>query len=95
MWVDARGALKFIADAVAERRVEFSYHAAFEEMPAERVSQDDVLNVLANAAEAQAQDDEGRKWKLYGPITNGDDRAVVVRLRRDRVVVIVTVHQLP
>ncbi len=90
-----KAAVKLAADAAAEGRVQFSDHAAFEEMPAERVTADDVLNVLANADEALAQDDDGKKWKLYGSIINGDDLAVVVRFRRDCVVVIVTVHPLP
>ena len=88
-------ALKFAADAAADGRVEFSYHATFEEMPAERVSADDVLNVLLSADEAVQEDDAGFKWKLYGSVINGDDLAVVVRFRRDRVVVIVTVHPVP
>ena len=93
--MEPSAALKFAADAAAEGRVEFSYHASFEEMPAERVGADDVLNVLMSADEALVQDDDGKKWKLYGSILNGDDLAVVVRFRRDRVVVIVTVHALP
>ena len=93
--MDSRAACRFIADAVAAGRIQFSYHVLVEEMPVERVTREDVLNVLVNPTEALAQNDEGTKWKLYGQPLGGGDLAVVVAFQRKQVVVIVTVHPLP
>jgi hypothetical protein len=88
-------ALWFIAAAVAANRFEFTYHAFSESLPARRLSVDDVRCALGTATAAEVQNSDATKWKVYGRLLNGDELAVVVRLRGDRVVVIITAHPPP
>jgi hypothetical protein len=88
-------ALRTIAGAATAGRVVFSVHAQTESMPDDGVSIDDVLHVLIAATGIHAEDDTGAKWKVYGPVVSGAAYAVVVRIRGDRVIVIVTCHLPP
>ncbi len=47
----------------------------------------------ATPSHAEPQSDDGVKWKIYGPITNGEAYAVVVLLIGR--VVVVTAHPPP
>lgn len=63
-------------------------------MPDDDVFAPDVLNALVNATGAVEQDDVGVKWKIYGPIIDGSEYAVVVEIRGDPLFV-VTCHLPP
>ena len=79
------------AGALGAEAVEFTVHALIEAMADDGVSAHDIFHALANAEELQAQDDEGKKWKVYGPLVSGDQYAVVIiTLVNDRVRVITT-----
>ena len=93
--MDERGALRFIADALAGGRVEFTHHAMHESMPERGLEIQDVLVALRTATSALLQDDSGTKWKVYGSMTNGDELAVVVRFRTALVVLVITAHNPP
>jgi hypothetical protein len=93
--MNERAALRSIARAVSEGRVDIGYHIAVEKMEPLDLFPDDILHLLANGHSALVQDDDGRKWKVYGPVVNGEEWAVVVRFRPDLVVVLITVHPPP
>jgi hypothetical protein len=89
-----RSAISTIKGFAAQGAVVFSEHALVESMGDDDVFPDDVLHVLVHANECLAQDDNGVKFKVYGPISNGDDYAVVVNVNDDHLFVI-TCHLPP
>lgn len=93
--MDEQAALRVIAGAVAGQRVAFTYHALNESMPQRGLSVQDVLDALSTATTALAQDEVGAKWKVYGSLANGEDLAVVVRIKDRLVVLVVTAHNPP
>ena len=88
-------ALQLIAAALAAGRVEFTYHALNESMPDRSLSISDVLGALETATSGEPQNDEGTKWKVYGSLVNDEELAVVVRIREQLVVVVITAHAPP
>lgn len=64
-------------------------------MPDDGVYIPDVLHVLEHAFSATCANDPGTKWKLYGPLPNGVDYAVVCYFKKDELVVVVTTHEPP
>lgn len=64
-------------------------------MPDDGVYIFDVLHVLEHAFSATCANDPGTKWKLYGPLPNGVDYAVVCYFKKDELVVVVTTHEPP
>lgn len=89
--------LDFCKQAVVDDKVVFSDHAETESMVDDDVTREDVLHVLLNAIEAEHQNKE--KWKVYGPIVDGDEYAVVVDVHEGRehgrVAFVVTTHYPP
>jgi hypothetical protein len=75
MMVNHHWSLGIIAAALASGRIEFTYHALNESMPARGLSASDVLEAPASASFAEPQNDEGTKWKVS---------PVVARRRRHR-----------
>jgi hypothetical protein len=81
--------------ALAEAgEIRFSSHALLDSMPDDGVFRHDVEHALVHAHDVLAQDGEGRKWKVTGPLVNGDEYAVVVNVYADHVFV-VTCHYPP
>jgi hypothetical protein len=64
-------------------------------MPGDSVTAADVRHVLANGFEANPQNDARTKWKIVGPLSNGDDYAVIVVIRDNGFVFVVTCHYPP
>jgi hypothetical protein len=88
-------ALQLIAAALAAGRVEFTYHALNESMPDRGLSVSDVLGALESATAGEPQNDEGTKWKVFGRLLNDEELAIVVRIREQRIIVIITAHAPP
>jgi hypothetical protein len=75
--------------------VEFTYHALNESMPDRGLSVSDVLGALESATTGEPQNNEGTKWKVFGRLFNDEELAVVVRIREQSVIVIITAHAPP
>lgn len=88
-------ALRLIAAALASGRIEFTYHALNESMPDRGLSVSDVLDALESASSAEPQNDEGTKWKVFGRLLSDEELAVVVRIRDQGLVVVITAHPPP
>lgn len=69
----------------------FTYHASVEVMIERGITRADIVHALENADDAEHVG--GRKWKAFGPITDGTEYAVVFILRSD--LLIVTAHLPP
>ena len=89
-----RGILNTVRKLAEIDAVVLGEHAVTDSMIDDDVTFDDVKHVLANAVEAIAQDDVGLKWKVYGPLVNDAEYAVVVNVRTDHLYV-VTCHTPP
>jgi hypothetical protein len=92
--VARRRVLTIIRGLASEGSVVFGEHAFTESMGDDGVFPADVLHVLENATECLAQDDDRLKFKVYGPIIDGSDYAVVVNVSDDHLFV-VTCHLPP
>ena len=90
-----REALRTVATAVKDGRIEFSAHALEDSMPDDGVTVEDILHVLIHGERAIVENDARTKWKVYGPVISGDSYAVVVFFARDKVVIVVTAHYPP
>ena len=88
-------ALRLIAAALTSDRIEFTYHALNESMPDRGLSVSDVLAALESASSAEPQNNEGTKWKVFGRLLNDEELAVVVRIRDQGLVVVITAHPPP
>jgi hypothetical protein len=91
--VASRSPLNTIRSWGASRNVVFGDHA-LDEARADKFFAGDVLHVLEHAAQVLAEDDEGLKWKAYGPTADGTEYAVVVNVHADHLWV-VTCHFPP
>lgn len=91
---EARRALKAIRAAVAADRIEMTSH--FEQRLGERgVIWADLLAVFDQPTQMEEQglDEHGwAKWRVSGEAVDGTDAAVVVALRHDRRVRLITVQ---
>lgn len=85
------GTIRALAEGGA---IVLSEHALTESMGDDGLFPDDVVHVLANAARCIAQDDDGVKFKVLGPIVSGVELVVVVNVRADHLFVI-TCHLPP
>jgi len=92
--VATRTKLSVIKGFAAGGAVIFSDHAATESMGDDGVFPDDVAHVLQHASDCIAQDDDGVKFKVYAPLANGTEYAVVVNVWEDHLFV-VTCHLPP
>jgi hypothetical protein len=95
--MDGRAVKRIVAraGAVGGEAVEFTVHALLETMPDDGVTVQDVFHVLAHVEEVAPQDEDGRKWKAYGPIVGGEEYAVVTLLLDGGRVRVLTTHEPP
>ena len=93
--MDLRAAIAIIVAAVIEGRWGLSYHAAEEKLLELGLYQADVEHALVHAHDGVVDDDTDMKWKLYGPTLGGEVIAVVVRIRENASIRVVTVHPYP
>lgn len=93
--MDLAAALRQVQTALAGDAVEMSLHVLEDKLPALDLAIEDVRSVLASASDGEAQNDEGTKWKLFGQALDDSAWAVVIRLRADGIVVVITIHPPP
>jgi len=90
-----KAALRSVNAAARRGEIAFAYHAAEEKMPEFDLFEGDVLHALSYADDGVLDDGDGAKWKFYGPIGDGARIAVVVRFRKSKPPLVVTVHPVP